>query len=93
MEMSNMLDVIHFFFEEDHRYQTSEEAQSVSSLRSSIYETIYKTNYKYKIDINSGSPKSNFSYDANVTKPYIPPTEFDPDVGLQFGNNVEPPLR
>lgn len=88
-----MLDVIHFFFEDDHRYTTAEEAKAVESIRSSLYETIYKIKYKYKSSGVNGNTNSNVTYDPNQIKPYIPPTEFDADKGLQFGNIVEAPLR
>jgi hypothetical protein len=93
MELSDMLDVIHFFFEDDHRYTTAEEAKAVESIRSSLYETIYKIKYKYKSSGVNGNTNSNVTYDPNQIKPYIPPTEFDADKGLQFGNIVEAPLR
>lgn len=91
-----MLDVIHFFFEEDSRYSTAEEAKAVESLRTSLYETIYQTKYNYKATTNenggSRQTASDFPMTSNEVKPYIPPTEFDPNVGLKFGNNVEAPL-
>lgn len=90
-----MLDVLHFFFEEDHRYGTMEEAKSVESMRSAMYETMYKTKYKYRSSgsSNTSDNTNGFAYSSNETKPYIPPTEFDPDIGLQFGRNIEAPLR
>lgn len=90
-----MLDVIHYFFEADQRYHTAEEAQGVESVRSSLYETIYNAKYRYKSNGsgNTSSSSSGSAYDSNQVKPYIPSTEFDPEVGLQFGNIVEAPLR
>lgn len=88
-----MLDVFHFFFEDDHRYQTPEEAKGVEAIRAAIYETMYRKNYKYKVSGSVNNNTSGFAYNSNETKPYIPPTEFDPEVGLIFGNNVESPLR
>lgn len=95
MEVSDMLDVIHFFFEEDHRYHTAEEAKGTDSMRSALYETMYKTKFKYSTSgsSNTADNTSGFAYSSNETKPYIPPTEFDPEVGLQFGRNLEAPLR
>jgi len=88
-----MLDVIHFFFENDHRFTSAEEAKSVDSVRSSLYETIYKRKYKYKASGVNSATNSGAAYDSNQVKPYMPPTEFDADTGLQFGNIVEAPLR
>ena len=53
---------------------------------------MYKKKFKYKAS-SSNSRTSGLAYDSNETKPYIPPTEFDPEVGLIFGKNVESPLR
>ncbi len=94
MEASNMLDVIHFLFEEDHRYQTAEEAKGVESIRTSLYETIYLRKFRYKsANTTTSQAYPNMGYSSTQTKPYIPPTEFDPEVGLQFGRNIEAPLR
>jgi len=93
MELSDMLDVLHFFFEDDQRFHSAEESQSVDSVRTSLYETIYGTKYKYKSGEKSRPSSSSAPYDSNEIKPYIPPTEFDPEVGLQFGSITESPLR
>lgn len=90
-----MLDVVHFFFEEDSRYRTAEEAKSVEALRVSLYETMYQTKYNYRSNANnnSNSTYSNSSpTDTNVTKPYIPPTDFDPISGLPLIPELEAPL-
>jgi len=89
-----MLDVLHFFFEQDSRYGSAEEVESVSALRSSLYSNMYGTTYSY------GSPKKNVNYTANddyisdpsVTKPYIPPTEFNPDSFNPYGNVLDAPI-
>lgn len=89
MEMSQMLDVIHFLFEEDARYSTAEEAQAVSEFRSTIYGVLYGTTYKYKVSSSSGGGAGR---SGGGVKPYIPPTEFDPDTGMPFGDVLDAPL-
>ena len=92
-----MLDVLHFFFEEDYRYSTAEQAKAVEGLRTSLYETMYHTKYKYIAGNGGNSNKSfngdgDFNFDSGKTKSYIPPTDFNPDSGLPFGEVLEAPL-
>ncbi len=97
-----MVDVLHYFFEEDSRYQSGEEAEAVSRLRSSVYSTMYGTTYKYAYSgsstsagrqyIADGSPTSFNDFPSNEVKPYIPPTEFDPDSSMPFGSALDAPL-
>jgi len=94
MESSDMLDVLHFFFEEDSRYHTGDEAKGVEALRVALYETMYKTTYKYRTGNNSRNPSAQgFASDSFKTKSYIPPTDFDPDSSNPFGAALEAPLR
>lgn len=48
MEASDMLDVLHFYFEEDNSYPSEEQLASTSSVRTAVYETWYDRPYKYK---------------------------------------------
>jgi len=50
MEASDMLDVIHYFYDDDNRYVNYEEAKIVSSYRDSVYRLMYKTDYKFKLE-------------------------------------------
>jgi len=97
-----MVDVLHYFFEEDSRYQSGEEAEAVSNLRSSVYRTMYGTTYKYAYNKGSSSagrryvsdndPTSFDDFPSNEVKPYIPPTEFDPESSMPFGAALDAPL-
>ena len=42
-----MLDVIHFYFEQDHRYSTFEEASFKDQFRASIFKNLYNSSYKF----------------------------------------------
>ncbi len=100
-----MTDVIHYLFETDSRYSSAEEAEAVSSLRTQLYKTYNKT-YRYAVSSSSKQsgrsyiPKNasnDFDFDDPLftnkeTKPYIPPTEFDPDSFMPFGSDVGAPL-
>lgn len=87
MDVTQMLDVLHFFFEEDSRYSTAEEAEAVSKLRSTVYGVLYGTTYKYASTSSPGTSSSSMD-----VKPYIPPTEFDPDSFQPFGSVLDSPL-
>ena len=88
-----MLDVVHYLFEEDSRYSSAEEAESVSAMRSSIYGRLYGTTYRYGIKTKGkrGQMDTSFS-DPNELKPYIPPTEFDPTSTNPFGSVLDAPI-
>jgi hypothetical protein len=92
--MSDMLDVIHFLFEEDSRYRSQEEIQSVSAIRTQVYESLYGITYPYKVKATQTGDNSSTEFmDTDYVKPYTPPTEFDPDSFNPFGKTLEPPLR
>lgn len=112
MDASTMLDVIHYFFEEDIiRFSTSEHAEAASRVRTSIYENMYDTEYKYKFESSSNKSstggRSYISDDIDdplndiapmntkpkKLKPYIPPTEFDPDSFAPFGSVLDSPFN
>lgn len=92
--MADMLDVIHFLFEEDSRYISQEEVESVSAMRTQIYETLYGVSYNYKVKKSARSNSTSTGISGiEETKPYIPPTEFDPQASNPFGSALEAPLR
>tara|TARA_B110000977_G_scaffold200698_1_gene292191 strand:- start:1887 stop:2225 length:339 start_codon:yes stop_codon:yes gene_type:complete len=91
MEMSPMLDVIHFFFEEDSRYASGEEAEAVSKMRTQIYSGMYGTTYKYAVKSSSSKGASGFGDDMEL-KPYIPPTEVDIDSPQPYGSVLDAPI-
>lgn len=88
-----MLDVTHFFFEEDYRYRSQEEVQAVSAIRTQVYESLYGVSYPYKVN-SSSTTRSDSSEvgDVESVKPYIPPTDFDPESSNPFGRTLEPPI-
>ena len=106
MEASDMLDVIHYLFEEDMRFSSGEQADAVGKSREILYRQLYDIDYIFAGSNRSSKAGSKTSFDdfdniqpfdpkKKVTKPYIPPTEFDPDSGLPMSGNglLEAPLR
>ena len=59
-----MLDVIHYFFEDDLVVSTSEQQQVRSDTRSSVYRTLYGTTYGYAIKSSSNSSSNMFAADG-----------------------------
>jgi hypothetical protein len=108
LEMADMLDVVHFFFEEDLKVSSEEEAQAKSQIRSVLYRDLYKQTYKYGVKgkgqsynySNDTYPSDGFlGKDETVpdpikppTKPFVPATDFNSDSPLPFGQIVDPPL-
>jgi hypothetical protein len=104
MEASEMTDVLHYFLEDDMRYSTAEEAEAVSGYRTQLYKAYGKT-YDYGISTKKQNGKSylpknaanDFGFDDPLmapteTKPYIAPTDFNPDSFLPFGSELDAPL-
>ena len=98
-----MLDVLHFLFEDDLLAGTGEQLEAKDKLRSNIYKEFYNSSYRYAA---SKSSASNYDYGfenlddpVNIpasqahTKPYFPPTNFDPEAANPFGSALkEAPL-
>jgi hypothetical protein len=73
MEASDMMDVIHFIFEEDSHYTSEESAKSRSNVRVVLYRDMYLTKYKYEYkDPSKKKSNSDYSYDF----------EPDPNLGM-----------
>lgn len=97
MDVSDMLDVIHYFYEEDMNYATVEQAQMAEARRIFIFEEMYQTKYDYKTSNSRSSQSSEdgltpFDPLNKDVKPYIPPTEVDPDSYNPFGSVLDSPL-
>jgi len=93
MEASDMLDVLHYYFEEDTTYITQEHALYTDTRRKSLYRLFYETEYKYG-SVSEGSTKS-YTTDSGeefTSKSYVPPTEFNPESGKPFGEILDAPL-
>lgn len=91
MDSADMVDVLHYFFDEDMRYASFESAQMHGKFREQIYKSLYDQKYVYSIGSGEGSA-STFSPDGTEIKPYIPPTEFDEVSGLPLTNSLDAPL-
>lgn len=89
-----MLDVIHYFYEEDLNYASLEQLQMTDARRAHMFENLYGQTYAYKSGLNAENGTIN-QFNPNGaagTKPFIPPTEFDPDSHNPFGSVLDAPI-
>jgi len=102
MDMPDMLDVLHYYMEEDYNVSTQEQIDSRSNVRKAIYRLMYSKEYKFPDSKNnaqvtaSGLPVNDFAIPvdptAGPTKSYVPPTDFNPDSQNPFGDVLDAPL-
>lgn len=88
MEASDMLDVLHFLYEEDFTATSEEHARSRSGLRDAMYRDLYGVDYPFKMKDRpkSGTAGGNVTDVQHVTdyddlgdvKPFDPKKGSDP---------------
>lgn len=108
MEAADMLDVIHYYAEQDFRYSTGEQAEAVSKSRTKLYE-MYGIEYRYgtkesssgtsyggRVYITDESPSDSdlvpFDPANQKPKPFVKATEMNPDSSMPFGSILDAPL-
>lgn len=67
--MSDMLDVIHYMFEEDMRISSAEVSEAISKSRSILYRDFYNREYNYTVGSSNVFPGENID----------PPLGYDTD--------------
>jgi len=101
MDMSDMLDVLHYYMEEDFRVDSAEQAEARDKSRAVLYKLVYDREFKFGQKSYSRPTASGFEDDPIVpvdptqepTKSYFPPTDFNPDLIKPFGENLDSPLE
>ncbi len=102
--MSDMLDVMHFYMEEDFsRSSTAEQSEAKDKARELIYSSLY--NQKYTLarknkDYQTANSSGEFYEDEIVpvdplkepTKSYFPSTDFNPESPKPFGDLLDAPI-
>lgn len=104
-----MLDVLHYFFEEDAaKISTAEQGEARDAVRTQIYSALYDVDYKYSAQKTTKMPSdfelplndeeeermpAPFDPAAGPTKRYTAPTSFDPDSPMPFGGALDAPLK
>ena len=77
MDARDMLDVIHYFFEEDMYYSSAEQAEGRDRSRQQIYEQFYESEYPYAVATGtsanaSGVTSKNFDISEEELVPFDP---------------------
>lgn len=107
MDSRDMLDVLHYFLEDDMNVGSAEQADARDAVRQQIYEEMYNSSYKYGRKTNTTAVVKDFDAEAEepqeklpepfnpAAKPkrYIPPTRFDGESTLPFGSTLDAPLQ
>ena len=105
MDSVSMMDVLHYFFEEDtSRVSTAEQSDAIADMRKNLYR-MYGTTYKYAPAKKSSSSSTTYGGDSfddfdvapfdpanQETKPFIPATDFNPDSANPFGKVLDAPI-
>ena len=99
MDLADMLDVIHVIFEDDITSVASAEQVDV---KEKVREVIYRDFYETKNRQNTGFDNSvgDFDYSditpfdpsSQAVKPFVPATDFNPDMQKPFGSTLDAPL-
>lgn len=70
-----MLDIIHYYFEEDYSQVSEEATARKSALRESLYKTFYDEEYKYPYTKSGASQSQYKSFDPEDYETEVSPEE------------------
>jgi hypothetical protein len=84
MDARDMLDVLHFFFEEDFRFVSQEDSISRDELRKRMYKEMYDTEYAYSL---------NRDYESDNTMELDSPPLSQDDLEMEVINPFNPRER
>jgi hypothetical protein len=59
LDMADMVDVLHYMFEEDMRFVSAEQAEAISKSRSMLYREMYSRDYGYQFSTGIGAAASS----------------------------------
>jgi hypothetical protein len=107
MESRDMLDVVHYFFEEDLYASNAEELEAKNKIRTLVYRDMYNKPYNYGVSKSEQSYNYDTANDGFVGAtddaisdplkppviPYTPTTEFNADSPMPFGKLLDPPSQ
>lgn len=81
MEAGDMLDVVHYLFEEDVAFVSEDHAQAQSGTRTRLYQDLYGTTYKYPYKSKGGANGRTYIDESVIDEPFVKedlPKPFDP---------------
>lgn len=107
LDSKDLVDVLHYMFEDDTDFHSPEAAEARDKLRTLIYEDLYFKKYEYAAPSSSKKtyildepldldepPIQQFdpSPMKKATKAYTPPTNFNPDAQNPYHGVLDAPL-
>jgi len=103
MGASKMLDLLHYYMEDDYLADSREQATQKTRVRKVMYREFYDRDYTYGVtdepqgrqylDPEDLEDNLNDVTPVNPTaKPYTPPTDFNPESPDPFGGVLDTPL-
>ena len=90
-----MLDVLHYFFEEDLDFSTAEQAEAREATRTQLYRDLYNEDYKYTSN-RAANRRARTSVEFDVDEPTPEPEKirpFDPKNPTGEVKPYVPPTR
>lgn len=107
LDSVDLIDYLHYLFEEDMRATSAEEIEARGQVRSTLYSQLYGTTYKYatgkkqvqQLDIDAPLDDDEIPVPidpferSQVTKSFIAPSIPNEDAVLPFGKALDAPLR
>lgn len=113
LDSADLVDVLHYIFEEDMDAFSAEQVEAKDGYRTALYENLYGIRYNYRktsskssannfVDLDDplddleediSTPKEIPAY-KKPPKPYVPPTNFNPDLVNPFAaSKLDAPLN
>jgi hypothetical protein len=106
MEVDDMLDVIHYFMEEDFNVTSAEQSEAREKSRTILYKSLYNKDYRFSSNkktfstVDASGHTNSFEEElvpvdptAGPTKSYVPPTDFNPESIKPFGDVLDAPFE
>lgn len=73
-----MLDLLHYYFEEDMNYSTAEQSEAASKTRENIYSKLYGREYKYSTKPSTKSRTYTEDYGDIAPESNVPNADIQP---------------
>lgn len=97
-----MLDVLHYYMEEDFKVPSSEVADARDKARAIIYKSLYNQEYKFGTTSKTQTSPTAMGFEEDIvpvdpttgpTKSYFPPTDFNEQAVKPFGDVLDAPFE
>jgi hypothetical protein len=107
LNAADLIDVLHYYFEEDANLATGEQMEARDKMRSSIYGELYMRTYRYGASSSSTTdfsalddpygddmpvPVDPMAKSFSAVKPFVPATEINEGSSKPFGRLLDAPL-